>query len=147
MEQDPSQRENNANFVNRSYLPVLKIMTVFNALPQAQRQRERRELAEIMATEYALDYLENILTLVKQHTQRQMLADLQIIQNWSDELDGYLNQVSERRQQNYYRLTSGLQYIQHLQNREDRPRLFTGNSEDAVQELLNRSLPALFAQN
>ena len=147
MEQEPSQRENNANFVNRSYLPVLKIMTVFNALPQAQRQRERRELAEIMATEYALDYLENILTLVKQHTQRQMLADLQIIQNWSDELDGYLNQVSERRQQNYYRLTSGLQYIQHLQNREDRPRLFTGNSEDAVQELLNRSLPALFAQN
>lgn len=147
VEQDPSQRENNANFVNRSYLPVLKIMTVFNALPQAQRQRERRELAEIMATEYALDYLENILTLVKQHTQRQMLADLQIIQNWADELDGYLNQVSERRQQNYYRLTSGLQYIQHLQNREDRPRLFTGNSEDAVQELLNRSLPALFAQN
>ena len=135
------------NFVNRTYLPVLKIMAVFNALPETQKDRERRKLAEIIATEYALDYLENLLVLARQRTQQQLLADLQIVQNWADELDGYMEQISERRQQNVYRLTSGLHYIQHLQNREDRPRLFTGNSEDAVQELLNRSVPALFAQN
>lgn len=129
----------NQNFVNRTYLPVYRIMEAINTLPVNNHVREREKLAEIIAIDIALDYLENMLKLVHARTQTDILAELQLVQNWVSQVEQYLEQIHQQREQNYHRIMSGFSYLEHFQKREENPLLFSGTRHNAVTEILSLS--------
>jgi len=122
---DNSTLDDSQNFVNRTYLPVKRILATFSSLPKEQRDAERQKLAEIIATEYAIDFVENTVKIAIERAQSQLVSELEIVTEWQRNLEQILAQIQQRRQELHNRLISGLQYVQFVQKREQNTELLS----------------------
>jgi len=130
------------NISNRTYLPVMQILSIYHRLPEDQRKIEQRKLAEIIASEYALDFLEEAVGLVIQRVQDKTIKNLDVVQRWNRNLYQIAGQIRQHRHRLFQRQVFGLDYIrlasdQDLQNASNTPK---NQVHEQVSNLLNNTI-------